>query len=102
MKQLTLVVHADIQDTLADQLRAHRAVNGFTFTTAEGHGAHEGQDALLSLRDQVVGYVPHVRVDILLDDAVIEEVLHALQQPQSGVAGRGIFWVTDVSRHGRL
>jgi len=102
MKQLTLVVHAEIQETLADVLRELKPVSGFTFSAAAGHGKQGSQDVLLSLRDQVVGFVPHVRVDILLDDTAVAEVLRILQQPRSGVAGRGIFWVTDIHRQGRL
>lgn len=102
MKLLTLVVHAEIQETLADFLRGLKPVSGFTFSATEGHGKQVSQDTLLSLRDQVVGYIPHVRVDILLDDTAVDEVLLALQQRQSGVAGLGIFWVTDISRQGRL
>lgn len=102
MKLLTLVVHADIQESLADLLRGLKPVSGFTFSTVEGHGARDNQDAFLSLRDQVVGFIPHVRVDIMLDDAAVDEVLRALQQPRSGVAGRGVYWVTTVQQHDRL
>jgi nitrogen regulatory protein P-II 1 len=102
MKQLTLIVHADVQRALADALRALPAVTGFTFTPIEGHGPQDERDALLSARDRVVGYVPHVRVDILLEDRDVEAVLEALQASNGGVAGRGVYWVTRLERQGRL
>jgi nitrogen regulatory protein P-II 1 len=102
MKKLTLIVHADVQQALADALRAVPAVTGFTFTTVEGHGPQEGRDAFLSARDRVVGYVPHVRVDILLEDRDVETVLEALQASNCGVAGRGVYWVSPVLQYGRL
>jgi nitrogen regulatory protein P-II 1 len=102
MKILTLIVHADTEQALADMLRGIKPVSGFTFTHVEGHGAQDVRDPSLSARDRVVGYTPHVRVDILLNDTAIDEVLQVLQQSQSSVAGRGIFWITDVSRQGRL
>ena len=60
---------------LADTLHGLKQVRGFTFTDVEGHGAKDGGDATLSARDDVVGYVPHVRVDILLEDEDVADVL---------------------------
>ncbi len=102
MKNLTLIVHADIERALADFLRSLPKVSGFTFSHVEGHGAQDERDTFLSARDRVVGYTPHVRVDILLEDEDVDAVLDALRTSQSGVAGRGVYWVTVVSRHGRL
>jgi nitrogen regulatory protein P-II 1 len=102
MMKLTLIVHAGVQQALADTLRALPAVKGFTFTSVEGHGPQDADDAFLSARDRVVGYVPHVRVDLLLEDRDVETVLQALQASNCGVAGRGVYWVTRLDRHGRL
>ena len=102
MKNLTLIVHADIKQTLADTLRALPAVTGFTFTAVEGHGPQDEHDPSLSARDRVVGYTPHVRVDIVLDDKHVDRVLHALRESSCGVTGRGIYWVAEVVRQGQL
>ena len=102
MKHLTLIVHADVKQALADTLRGLKVVQGFTFTPVEGHGAHSGEDAFLRARDRVVGYVPHVRVDLLLEDRDVETVLKALHASDCGVAGRGVYWVTHLERQGQL
>ena len=102
MKNLTLIVHTDIKQALADALRDLKEVEGFTFTQVEGHGPQGASDAFLSARDHVVGYVPHVRVDLVLDDADVDKVLAALQASSHGVAGRGVYWVTHLERQGRL
>lgn len=102
MKQLTLIVHADIQQALADMLRALPAVTGFTFTPVESHGPREDRNPSLSARDRVVGYVPHVRVDLVLEDTDVDKVLEALKAADGGVAGRGVYWVTRLDRQGRL
>lgn len=101
MKKLTLIVHADIEQALADMLRALEQVSGFTFTHVEGHGAQDERDPSLSARDRVVGYTPHVRVDILLKGEDVDEVLRALRAG-GGLAGRGLYWITPVEQHGRL
>ena len=102
MKKLTLIVHADVKQALADTLRGFKQVQGFTFTSVEGHGAHTGEDTLLSVRDRVVGYVLHVRMDILLKDEDADDVLRALRTAGSGVARRGVYWVTPVDEFGQL
>ena len=102
MKNLTLIVQANIEQALADTLRGFKQVSGFTFTHVEGHGAQESHDPALSARDRVVGYVAHVRVDILLEDKNVDELLQALRASDCGLAGRGIYWITPVEQQGRL
>lgn len=102
MKKLTLIVHADVEQALADVLRGMDEVTGFTFTRVEGHGAQDIEDPRLSARDLVVGYTPHVRVDIVLEDQDVDGVLAALERSHCGMTGRCLYWVTKVERHGRL
>ena len=102
MKNLMLIVHADIEQALADALRSFAQVTGFTFTRVEGHGSQDEHDAALTARDRVIGYTPHVRVDILLKDEDVDEVLQALRTANCGLAGRCIYRVTAVERHGAL
>jgi nitrogen regulatory protein P-II 1 len=77
-------------------------VQGFTFTHVEGHGTQDSRDPMLSARDHVVGYVPHARVDVILEEKDLEDVLGALRNSQCGLAGRGHYWITEVERHGRI
>lgn len=102
MKQLTLIVHTDIEQTMSDTLRGLKQVSGFTFTRVEGHGQQNDRDPALSARDRVVGYMPHVRVDILLKGEDVDAVLDVLRKGRSGVSGRCHYWVTEVEREGRL
>ena len=102
MKILTLIVHANTQQELADQLRTLNQVSGFTFSHVEGHGAQVESDPFLSARDKVVGYTPRVRVDILLDDADVSVVLNALRQAENNVTGQGVYWTTPVEEGGHL
>ncbi|RKZ67032.1 MAG: DUF3240 domain-containing protein, partial [Gammaproteobacteria bacterium] len=67
MKKLSIVVHTSLQQELADCLR-NLKLDSFMFSHIEEHSAQLEQDAFLSARDKVVGYVPKVRVDVLLED----------------------------------
>ena len=101
MKKLTLIVHANAQQMLADMLRSIPKVQGFNFTHIEGHGAQDERDPTLSARDRVVGYTPQVRVDIVLEDADVVTVLAVLRD-NGGVTGRGVYWVVALEKFGRL
>lgn len=101
MKNLTLVMHASAQQELADRLRQLDQVTGFTFSPVEGHSNHSAQEPFLSARDKVVGYVPRVRVDILLEDEDVGTVLASLLSNNS-FQGQGIYWVCPVEQQGRL
>lgn len=103
MKNLTLIVHTDAQQMIADILRALPRIKEFTFTHVEGHGAYDAENQSYSARDLVVGYTPQVRVDILLNDKDIDGVLETLRASENGsFAGRGLYWVTEAERLGRL
>jgi len=102
MKILTLIVHTNAQQALTDQLRSLKQVPGFTFSHAEGHGAEIESDAFLSARDQVVGYIPRMRVDILLEDSDVDDVLTKLRETDKGIIGQGVYWITTVEKHGHL
>ena len=102
MKILTLIVYADVKQVLADTLHGLQQVRGFTFTDVEGHGAQDGRELTFSARDEVVGYVPHTRVDIVLEDKDVTAVLAELRNSQCGLAGRGSYWVTASESQGQL
>lgn len=102
MKILTLIIHINIQQALTDQLRSMEKVTGYTFSHVEGHGIEVESEAFLSARDEVVGSVPRIRFDILLEDADVEPVLAELGEGEHSVAGQGVYWVTTVAQGGRL
>lgn len=99
MKNLILIVPASAQQECADRLRSLSTIDGFTFTSVEGHGTRTDRDPVLSPHDRVVGYVPRVRIDILLENAAVAGVVEALR---GSVGRQSIYWVTDVDTFGRF
>jgi len=99
MKNLVLIVPESVHQSVTDQLRA-LSVPGFTVAHVEGHGAHTAQDTFLSARDRVVGFVPQVRIDVVMDGEMVDVVLAALTGAGSELAGHGAWWVCPVERSG--
>ena|SRR5215210_6594547 len=98
MKNLTLIVNANVQQAVTDHLR-QLDITEFTLSPVEGHGSYSAGDAFISARDRVVGFVPRVRVDIVLESERLATVLERLREPDTGFAGHGIFWVSPVEQH---
>lgn len=99
MKNLVLIVPASVYQSVTDQLREFD-VPGFTVAHVEGHGAHTAEDTFLSAQDRVVGFVPRVRIDVVLPEEAVDGVLAALTGTGSELAGHGAWWVSPVERSG--
>ncbi len=91
MKNITLIVQNDIEQVLADTLRSVPQANKFIFTRVEGHSVHDERNISLSARDKVVRYTAHVRVDILVADTDVNNLLQVLRAADRGLAGRGYY-----------
>ena len=101
MKQLVLIVSATVYQALTDHLRA-LDVTGFTVSHVEGHESHTSGDQFLSGRDRVVGFVPRVRVDIVLSAEQADSVLEAIRTPGSALAGHGTYWMSTIEDVGQF
>ncbi len=101
MKKLSIVVHTSLQQELADCLRSLK-LDSFMFSHIEEHSAQLEQDAFLSARDKVVGYVPKVRVDVLLEEERAATLLDELRGSGVSFCGKGVYWIMDVVEAGEL
>lgn len=101
MKKLSMVVHESLQQELADCLRGLQ-LDTFMFSHIEEHSAQLEHDPFLSARDKVVGYVPQVRVDVILDDQRARSLLEEIRHTTCSFKGKGIYWVMDVEEAGEL
>lgn len=106
MKCLTLIIAASAKRDLADQLRDITGVEGFTILSCEGHSTETQHDVFLSVRDRVVGYVPRIRVDIILEDVQTDGVIKALKEYYKTDDPEhiriGIWFVTNIQSSGAL
>ncbi len=101
MKKLSIVVHTSLQQELADCLRSLK-LDSFMFSHIEEHSAQLEQDAFLSARDKVVGYVPKVRVDVLLEEERATTLLDELRGSGVSFCGKGVYWIMEVVEAGEL
>ena len=101
MKTLILIVNASVYQALTDHLR-DLDVAEFAVSHVEGHSAHVEADQNLSGIDRVVGFVPRVRVEVVLSAEQATSILEQLTTPGSILAGHGTFWISSVEGFGRF
>jgi nitrogen regulatory protein PII len=102
MKCLTLVVHEAAQAELLDALQQMPEIDTFVIQRCEGHSNKEQANPFETARDLVVGYVPRIRIDLVVPDAAIENILFRLSGCDSCIKGLGIYWVSTVELTGKL
>ena len=101
MKRFSMIVHTSLQQELSDLLRSLK-LDSFMFSHVEEHSAQQENDVLLSARDRVVGYVPKVRVDIILEDERAMSLLDEINQSNISFKGRGMYWIIAIEQSGEL
>jgi nitrogen regulatory protein PII len=89
-----------VQQELADCLRGLQ-LQTFIFSHVEEHSAQLEHDAFLSARDRVVGYVPQVRMDVIVEDARARSLLEEIRR-SCRFSGKGLYWITDIEEAGEL
>ena len=77
-------------------------LDSFMFSHIEKHSSTLEHDVFLSARDKVVGCVPQVRVDLILDEIRVQSLLTELRDSKRSFKGKGIFWITDVEEMGEF
>lgn len=102
MKLITAIVKPFKLDEVKDALKAV-GVNGITVTEARGFGRQGGHVETYRGAEYAVDLVPKVRLDILVDQSVVDQVVDVLVKAAgTGKIGDGKVWVSDVSRVVRI
>jgi nitrogen regulatory protein P-II 1 len=98
MKLVTAVVKPHRIEEVKEALR-EIGVSGLTMTDVEGFGRQRGHTEVYRGAEYQVDFVPKVRVEVVVDDDGVDEVVDAIAAAaRTGKIGDGKLWVTDVER----
>ena len=95
MKNISIVINDVNKDELSDVLKRESYITSFIFTAIECHNRQCEIDPQFSDRDLVVGHVPKIKAEILLDDEYVEQLVGVLKEV-GGLKGRCTIYVTGV------
>ena len=96
MKLLTAVIKPFKLDDVRSALEKF-GVQGMTVSEVSGYGRQRGHTEVYRGAEYTVDLVPKVRLEVLVDDADIADVVEVvLKTAQTGKIGDGKVWVTPV------
>ena len=97
MKKIEAIIKPFKLDEVKEALH-EIGLQGITVTEAKGFGRQKGHTELYRGAEYVVDFLPKVKIDVVVDDDMVEQALEAIQQAaRTGRIGDGKIFVTDVS-----
>lgn len=98
MKLVTAVVKPHRLEEVKEALR-DLGVHGLTTTDVEGFGRQRGHTEVYRGAEYQVDFVPKVKVEVLVADADLQDVVDALvKAARTGKIGDGKLWVTEAEQ----
>jgi nitrogen regulatory protein P-II 1 len=98
MKKIEAVVKPFKLDEVREAL-SEIGVTGLTVTEVKGFGRQKGHTELYRGAEYVVDFLPKVKVEVVLQDALVERAIDAIvKAARTGKIGDGKIFVTDVEQ----
>jgi nitrogen regulatory protein P-II 1 len=98
MKQITAVIKPFKLDEVREAL-ADVGVNGLTVTEVKGFGRQKGHTELYRGAEYVVDFLPKVKVEAVVPDALVERAIEAIMKAaRTGKIGDGKIFVRAVEQ----
>jgi nitrogen regulatory protein P-II 1 len=102
VKLVTAVIKPFKLDEVKDALK-DLGVQGLTASEVQGHGRQRGHTEVYRGAEYSIDLVPKVRIDVVLDDYQVHDVVHAIVvAARTGKIGDGKVWVTDLEEVVRI
>ena len=96
MKLITAIIKPFKLDEVKEALH-EVGLQGITVTEAKGFGRQKGHTELYRGAEYVVDFLPKVKIEIVLEDSLVERALEAIQQAaRTGRIGDGKIFVSTV------
>ncbi|MFZ1180233.1 MAG: P-II family nitrogen regulator [Herbaspirillum sp.] len=98
MKQVTAVIKPFKLDEVRESL-AEVGVAGLTVTEIKGFGRQKGHTELYRGAEYVVDFLPKVKIEVVVDDSVVEPVVDAIiKAARTGKIGDGKIFVQEIEQ----
>jgi nitrogen regulatory protein P-II 2 len=98
MKMVTAIIKPFKLDEVREALSAI-GVQGITVTEVKGFGRQKGHTELYRGAEYVVDFLPKVKIEAALDDALLERAVEAIEKSaKTGKIGDGKIFVFDLEQ----
>jgi len=100
------IVSAIIKPFKLDEVRTALSdigINGLTVYEVKGFGRQKGHTELYRGAEYVVDYIPKVKLEIAIDDELVDQVIDAIiEAAKTGKIGDGKIFVTNLENVVRI
>jgi len=98
VKQITAIIKPFKLDEVREAL-ADIGVSGLTVTEVKGFGRQKGHTELYRGAEYVVDFLPKVKIEAVLDDAIVERAVEAIiKAARTGKIGDGKIFVRSIDQ----
>ncbi len=88
----------DVRESLSDI-----GVSGITATEVKGFGRQKGHTELYRGAEYVVDFLPKIKVEVAVDDAILEQTIEAITgAAKTGKIGDGKLFIFDIEQAIRI
>ncbi|MFY7960392.1 MAG: P-II family nitrogen regulator [Elsteraceae bacterium] len=102
MKKIEAVIKPFKLDEVKEALH-EIGIQGLTVTEAKGFGRQKGHTELYRGAEYVVDFLPKVKIEVVMDDAMVDRAVEAIQQAaQTGRIGDGKIFVSSIEEAVRI
>jgi nitrogen regulatory protein P-II 2 len=102
MKMVTAIVKPFKLDEVREALSAI-GVQGVTVTEVKGFGRQKGHTELYRGAEYVVDFLPKVKIEAAVDDAIVDRVIEAIEAAaRTGKIGDGKVFVSNLDQVVRI
>ena len=102
MKKIEAIIKPFKLDEVKEALH-EVGIQGITVTEAKGFGRQKGHTELYRGAEYVVDFLPKVKVEVVLDDALVERAIEAIQNAaHTGRIGDGKIFVSSIEEAIRI
>ena len=102
MKLVTAIIKPFKLDDVREALSA-AGITGMTAIEGKGFGRQKGHTELYRGAEYVVDFLPKVKIEVVVDDAMVEQVTDAIvNAAKTGKIGDGKIFVTTVEQAIRI
>ncbi|MGE5505786.1 MAG: P-II family nitrogen regulator [Actinomycetota bacterium] len=102
MKKIEAIIKPFKLDEVKEALH-EIGLQGLTVTEAKGFGRQKGHTELYRGAEYVVDFLPKVKIELVLEDAMVERTVEAIQQAaHTGRIGDGKIFISSVEEAIRI
>lgn len=102
MKKIEAIIKPFKLDDVKEALNAI-GIQGMTVSEVKGFGRQKGHKEIYRGAEYVIDFVPKIRIDIVVDDSIVENVIEVIQSTaNSGNIGDGKVFVYPVEEAVRI